>query len=766
MSARRLLLIDPDENFFRILHEQVSPYGFEIYRVDPNPDALGYVDEVKPELVFIAVEEPDKLGYSLCNKAKKGVARDIPVILTTASVPPSGFLSHRKLRVHADEYIDKRSMRTQELMFKMEQLIGLGELEVVDGPYDDIDDFELDDAFSEEGERTRIAPPGTLGFDLNSDADNAVDALVDGDHSFFDDEDEAMSTSASIPQFFRDAPSAPQADLGYAGRRSATVLQEDGPQVGEPPPPAPVPEPVVTSASMASRSSGSIRRPSDRELGLEQVAQAPPSDPTLSLRLRELEQENKRLQEELQAKPAASGGSFSREREFLNLRELVNKKEREVLDLRDEVGSKERAILDVKEQIRQLQHTKTALDAKNLELEQRLLAFQEQLDAVEREKNQYAETNRGLQQTVADAQGNAQREIEQLTARIDEMQTSLANSEAAAREESARNASKLTELESRHKQYIETKEARLAEEKTAALDALRAELEGKIVSLRADSDQALEALKSEHEAALGRSKEQQTQALQEATAAHETTTGELRERHLQETSALEKAHADALAKATAENEQAIRELTAKHEQDTATKQADNDTKLADLQEAHQAALSEADEKAKAEVAAAIDGARERVAAEAAEKQAQEEAELRAGFEAEKQALERVQQQALTELESERKQLQIDLDAANARAEGIQQRLTTVEQATEEHQQTIAKRDTRIGALEMDIEELEGNNQSMQEQVLFAYKKIRTDEATVTKAKKALAIALTLLDEHITDLEQDSEPQDGAAPESV
>jgi hypothetical protein len=62
--------------------------------------------------------------------------------------------------------------------------------------------------------------------------------------------------------------------------------------------------------------------------------------------------------------------------------------------------------------------------------------------------------------------------------------------------------------------------------------------------------------------------------------------------------------------------------------------------------------------------------------------------------------------------------------------------------------TIGDRDRKIANLKQDIAELEQQNAAYQEQVLQAYQKIKGDEATVSKAKKAVAIALTLLDEQI------------------
>lgn len=49
-------------------------------------------------------------------------------------------------------------------------------------------------------------------------------------------------------------------------------------------------------------------------------------------------------------------------------------------------------------------------------------------------------------------------------------------------------------------------------------------------------------------------------------------------------------------------------------------------------------------------------------------------------------------------------------------------------------------------LRKEIEGLETENASYQEQVLRAYQKIKTDEAMVARAKKAMAIALTVLDD--------------------
>src|SRR5262249_29874933 len=58
---------------------------------------------------------------------------------------------------------------------------------------------------------------------------------------------------------------------------------------------------------------------------------------------------------------------------------------------------------------------------------------------------------------------------------------------------------------------------------------------------------------------------------------------------------------------------------------------------------------------------------------------------------------------------------------------------------------VADRDRRIDKQRGEIVDLEKENASFQEQLLKAYQKIKSDEAIGNKAKKAMAIALTLLD---------------------
>ena len=83
-----------------------------------------------------------------------------------------------------------------------------------------------------------------------------------------------------------------------------------------------------------------------------------------------------------------------------------------------------------------------------------------------------------------------------------------------------------------------------------------------------------------------------------------------------------------------------------------------------------------------------------------------------------------------------------LEAAVSERDG---RIGAGEQAIAAHKAAIEDRDGKLATLKRELNELEEQNAAYQEQILKAYQKIKTDEATNARAKKALAIALTLLD---------------------
>jgi CheY-like chemotaxis protein len=222
MAQRRALLIDSDPGFNDLLSRVLAPYAIEVHAVTDGSDGLNTVPDLDPEMIFISVELPDKVGYSVCNKAKKGVAKKIPVVLATASVPPSDLAQHRKLKVHADEYIDKRTVTPAELLEKIGGLVNLGPqvAQVEDGEFDtelhvDAEDIHFDDEpsvhISEAGEATGVASPASVDPGIDAETDAVFAGLVDDEEAnatgreepaaIEDEEEAANADDASEPQF-------------------------------------------------------------------------------------------------------------------------------------------------------------------------------------------------------------------------------------------------------------------------------------------------------------------------------------------------------------------------------------------------------------------------------------------------------------------------------------------------------------------------------------------------------------------------------------
>src|SRR3954451_4211398 len=130
---RRVLLVDADPEFQDNLTKQLGRYGV-IVMTEPDAEralALGQADP--PDLAIISVEEPDKLGFKTFQKFRKALPTAMPIILITASMSGDAFAKHKSLKVHAHDYLDKRSLSNDELIGKLDNLIGLGDL-----PDDDI----------------------------------------------------------------------------------------------------------------------------------------------------------------------------------------------------------------------------------------------------------------------------------------------------------------------------------------------------------------------------------------------------------------------------------------------------------------------------------------------------------------------------------------------------------------------------------------------------------------------------------------------------
>jgi CheY-like chemotaxis protein len=124
VSDRTVLVIDEDAEFRERLTSLLSALGVRVETAQGEDRILEALGRRVPEAVFIAVDLPEKEGYGLFSKIKK-TRRRVPVALVTSSISVSDLKLHEKLKVHAEAYLDKRTVTDDELREVIESRLGI-----------------------------------------------------------------------------------------------------------------------------------------------------------------------------------------------------------------------------------------------------------------------------------------------------------------------------------------------------------------------------------------------------------------------------------------------------------------------------------------------------------------------------------------------------------------------------------------------------------------------------------------------------------------
>jgi len=909
MSQRPILLIDSDRDFHALLTRELGPYGFEIIR-DDSSDALGQVAKLGAIAVVISVDEPDKKGYATFNKAKKTVAANLPVVLITSSVAPTAFIAHRKLKVHADEYLDKRELSEAELLGKFDNLIGLGDLVEVESEadlalpievdevaldddvvvdeveqsglelaevedfddgghtqasteaFDDLIDAETDAAFAaltdavpiEVARASMLMPPLDIGgipepieaaeprplpepaeadpVETIEEVDGSATAavgVVEVESGAVELEPGTLEASAidsgpveaSVPEpaLLAEPPVAvPVAEPPAAARDEALDVEEpiesiDGlimmetsasiplpaldaieplaalptpvaeapappppplprtePVVPAPPPPSlaptptPMPPPRARPLTAPPPSSGAARakplttppvdEPAPFDLGLDEIAaradaeQSGVHDRRTLQKLHQLERDNQRLKAELDKAKTAEPSTtkpVSREREFLNLREMLASKDKELLGLRDEISHKDREVLDARERTRQLQHAKAAVESKNVELEARLLGDHERVEI--------AET----------AVGEAKARIGTLEARVGK----LTSDGEAARIQHAESTAARRETEAKMQQLVASHQAATSKaerEHTAARDKARAEAEQtaaeRAVQAERASAEALAALRTElaglHAGAVAAiSVANDESAKARADEHHVAIAAAIATERTRAREAVEAVRGEL----TAAHEQTIAAQIATHAAATANAQREAETALATAQRAAEATLVAEVARLAAEYASATvaqrDGHDEAIGALRTELEGERAAALRAletRLLGEQQALETrlvgERDEAIARAASEREQLAAAAAAEQAASSvrAASERDEAIAHAASERAElavrTARERDELTTAAARERDELIARTTAERDQLTTAAAREREELIARTTAERDELIATT------------------------
>jgi CheY-like chemotaxis protein len=445
--ATKVLVFESDPAFAGELRNEFGKLGCATTVVEDGNLGLQQAAAERPDLILLSIELPRMNGFSVCNKLKKDPnLKDVPLIIMSSESSNETFEQHKKLRTRAEDYVHK-PIAFGELLLHIQGFVPLApHMNDSDGAIVIDDEIEIGstDYVAEEASEVsgEIPMPEATARRIDT-----VDADVD-----------AFAESA----------------FGRLTGPDAPISEVRGPQNGTSsvrPPPT-----VSTGVDAAEyeRVVDELARVKER---FDEVDRAFEEARTELERLRadagEAERRGREI-EELRAKIAQGvRGAAVSSREFLDLREALNKKDKEILSLKELSSKKDKQIVEAQD--RALVSERSRAD-----LEERMLSTERELTEI-REKNESLLADRDL----------AKKASEDFRTRLEKTR---ADSEAKDRQ--------LAVLKERH-----------AEELMSAQESFAA--------MRAELDQTLANERAEHARALDLSEERRKGDVERARRDHE-----------------------------------------------------------------------------------------------------------------------------------------------------------------------------------------------------------------------------------------------------
>ena len=682
--GQRILVFEKDTNFVRELESGFGRVGGQVQVVNDVDQAVSQAKAGQADLILVSVDAMATPGeaFLVCKRFKSDdqLAR-IPFVIMGGAAHAESLGSHKKLKRKADDYVD--------LPISADKLIQ--QL----GP---ILPFDVSEASAEAQAND---DNGTMGVDADIDAfaDNAFDDLL---------MEEGPAPAASAP---------------------VEVAPVSQPSPGAAAQPAPVYEPPTPAAqAVLAPQQAAADRALERDLArvrteLEEARSAAQAAEERALAAERRAKTAEATRSSVAPPPTAGVSS----RDYLELREQLNRKDKELLSLRDEVTGRDRKLLDASD--------------RSLELERAQAELQDSL----------ADVQRQLEETVAKVSGYevdleaAKKRRDDLSSRLNRADENVRRLERELDEARVAHSTELTERKEAHELQV-----RGLEEQTAA-DSAR---------LRADHAAALERLATGHAEAMVSLEARARSELADTESAHENVLSSLRASHADELATVAQQHAHALAnqKNHADSALAAALSQAADEKASALASASEDkySALAAAAADHEQRLEHKLNEAEAAKQAALEGLRSeleaRHAAQARERDDRHNKELavlgRKLSEADAKAA--LLSQRIAELERSKAELEQSLLARIARLEA------DLAMRTEERDLTnneLSSARARIQSLEQTeaqltqhVAGLEGRLFQAEQRIEQQTSKIATDDEILERVRKALGISVGLLEQ--------------------
>jgi CheY-like chemotaxis protein len=703
----KVLVFESDPAFAAELRSEFAHLGCTTTVVDDGNAGLQQALSDRPDLILLSIELPRVNGFSVCNKLKKDPSlKDVPLIIMSSESSDETFEQHKKLRTRAEDYVHK-PIAFGELLDHIGRFVEVGhriESRETDGSIvieDEIEvgssDYLLEDDAAIALEESVAAPGapslGPVDDDIDAFAESAFGRMTGSQPPppmEADGANGANGVTAELPPpRISAAPPMETPPLrasmvpGATGRRSLSPTPPATSSLRPPPSGLDVLEHERVKSELAT----TRQRLQDAERSLDDAVREAGK---LRLEVGDSAQLMREV-DDLRAKLAAApkpGGTSSRD--FLDLREALNKKDKEILAFREQLSRKDRDIVEAQDRA-------LGLERARADVEERLLALEREL-AEARDKGE----------SIAEERDLARKASEDLRTRLDRTKA---------------------DGDTKDRQIIELR-AKQADERTAneaKLAAVRAEADQVIANERADNaralDQAeqrrgadLDQARREREAALSETRQQADREKQDALGGQ---FAQLRQEHDSAVAAMRRGHA--------QEQERLRSEALVHEQNA----------LDGLRAVHEEAMRAlAEERDARIVSLEAQGARER--SEALDRIAQLDAELTAG---------RTEYQSLAD--AKRK----DDAAYGAHITELDQRISTLDAARQDLQQNHDAATLRIATLVTELDESRRELDARAERLALltassgrARAKSDADRQSLERAKDALAMALAQIEE--------------------
>lgn len=570
----KVLIFESDAAFAQSLVEGLAARRCIVEVVDDGEAGILRAELDPPQLILLSIELPRMNGFSVCNKLKRHkTLANVPLVLMSSEASDETFEQHKRLRTRAEEYVHK-PIAVADLMATVEPLIQWPE---VVAPHEADIEAEAEDAFehllapasvrpasmsmAEAGGRSRSVPPPSQPPPMPS-----VPASFRGSQA-----PPPSGTQSSLPPPSAPPPSGPVSSVLPPSSSARSSLSPMSARLSDIPIEVPadetfledieiVPDESAEAPEVGSADSGFAARLGDleqtlsekegrvRELELElaatiaRVADFEATRQSLQEVLatqrethqQQLDKKEAELRlahqevDELKAKVSQKEGGGTA-REFLDLREQLNRKDKEILEVRDSLTSRERELIKTRD-------SNIALEREKEDLADSIRGLSGEKSALEKERDALVADKAQANKRADDFKAKSERLGEELAARhveLDELKAVRASDEE-------RHQAELARLHGEHRagleatlhqasidqehavaQAIRASEERLAIEReealrnadaearqaqSEALQSREAELlrehEGKMASLHRANEEGLRKLKAEHQQAM------------------------------------------------------------------------------------------------------------------------------------------------------------------------------------------------------------------------------------------------------------------------